>query len=113
MLDAEGQPILVNREQIEQEVNNLAKQGLRVLAFAKEACDLPGLARSSRYRNRANFFRLAGHDRSAVQQRSKQYTCQSAGIQVKMITGDHVRCTGDRASDWFEKESASSGVHWQ
>jgi len=36
MLDAEGQPILVNREQIEQEVNNLAKQGLRVLAFAKK-----------------------------------------------------------------------------
>jgi len=30
------QPILVNREQIEQEVNNLAKQGLRVLAFAKK-----------------------------------------------------------------------------
>lgn len=36
MLDAEGQPIEVNREQVEQEVNNLAKQGLRVLAFAKK-----------------------------------------------------------------------------
>jgi len=33
-------------------VNNLAKQGLRVLAFAKEACNLPGLVRSSRHRNR-------------------------------------------------------------
>lgn len=92
MLDAEGQPIEVSREQIEQEVNNLAKQGLRVLAFAKKSV--------ATYQNSLDhpdidtkliFLGLQGMiDPPRPEAIKAVHACQSAGIQVKMITGDHV-----------------------
>lgn len=92
MLDTEGQPILVNREQIEQEVNNLAKQGLRVLAFAKkpvatyqDSLDHPDIETG------LIFLGLQGMiDPPRPEAIKAVHACQSAGIQVKMITGDHV-----------------------
>jgi len=92
MLDAEGQPIKVNREQIEQEVNGLAKQGLRVLAFAKkpvatyqDSLDHPDIETG------LIFLGLQGMiDPPRPEAIKAVHACQSAGIQVKMITGDHV-----------------------
>jgi len=92
MLDAEGQPIKVNREQIEQEVNGLAKQGLRVLAFAKkpvatyqDSLDHPDIETN------LIFLGLQGMiDPPRPEAIKAVQACQSAGIQVKMITGDHV-----------------------
>ena len=92
MLDTEGQPIVVNREQIEQEVNNLAKQGLRVLAFAKkpvatyqDSVDHPDIEKG------LIFLGLQGMiDPPRPEAIKAVQACQSAGIQVKMITGDHV-----------------------
>ncbi len=91
MLDAEGQPIEVNREQIEQEVNCLAKQGLRVLAFAKKSAAYEDSVDHADIETGLIFLGLQGMiDPPRPEAIKAVHACQSAGIQVKMITGDHV-----------------------
>ncbi|XWK87773.1 MAG: HAD-IC family P-type ATPase [Phormidium sp.] len=91
-LDAEGKETSVNHEVIEQRVNDLAKNGLRVLAFAKkpvpmsqERVDHPDIETG------LIFIGLQGMiDPPRPEAIAAVHACQGAGIQVKMITGDHI-----------------------
>ncbi|MFB2879254.1 cation-translocating P-type ATPase [Floridanema aerugineum] len=91
-LDAEGNATYVNHEVIEQRVNELAKNGLRVLAFAKklvpptqESVDHPDIETG------LIFIGLQGMiDPPRPEAIAAVHACQGAGIQVKMITGDHI-----------------------
>jgi len=83
---------LLVRSQIEQEVETMARQGLRVLAFAKKA--VPKAQQSidhSDIETGLTFLGLQGMiDPPRTEAIAAVRSCQSAGIQVKMITGDHV-----------------------
>lgn len=92
MLDAQGQAIVLDAAQIKQEVDDLAGQGLRVLAFAQKtaatqqhAIDHEDIATG------LVFLGLQGMiDPPRPEAIAAVHACQSAGIQVKMITGDHI-----------------------
>ncbi|BAY64313.1 ATPase, E1-E2 type [Calothrix brevissima NIES-22] len=91
MLDTEGKAIALNPEIIHQEVDIMANFGLRVLAFAKKS-----LANGQNSINRADiendlvFLGLQGMiDPPRTEAITAVAACQDAGIQVKMITGDH------------------------
>ncbi|MBD2195945.1 MULTISPECIES: cation-translocating P-type ATPase [Calothrix] len=91
MLDTEGKAIALNPEIIHQEVDVMANFGLRVLAFAKKS-----LANGQNSLNRADiekdlvFLGLQGMiDPPRTEAIKAVAACQNAGIQVKMITGDH------------------------
>ena len=107
MLDPDGQPIVVNREQIEQEVNNLAKQELRVLAFAqKPVATYQDSVDHRDIETGLIFLGLQGMidpPRPAAIARSTSLpVCgYSSKDDYWRSRGD---CTGDRASNWFEKE---------
>lgn len=90
-LNADGQAIDLNQEQIEQVTNEMASQGLRVLAFAMKEI-------SAEYADIDHedinadliFLGLQGMiDPPRAEAIAAVRACQSAGIQVKMITGDH------------------------
>jgi len=90
-LDANGQKIDLNRQQIEQMTDEIAAQGLRVLAFAKKE-----ISAEHRDIDHADieadliFLGLQGMiDPPRSEAIAAVRACQSAGIQVKMITGDH------------------------
>jgi Ca2+-transporting ATPase len=91
MLNTEGQPVPLDRTQIEREANAMAEQGLRVLAFAKKSVtadqhslDHPDIEQG------LVFLGLQGMiDPPRPEAIAAVNACQSAGIQVKMITGDH------------------------
>jgi cation-transporting P-type ATPase F len=88
--DFEGREI--DRSSIDQEVETMAKKGLRVLAFAKktmpksqQSIDHPDIEQG------LTFLGLQGMiDPPRSEAIAAVRSCQSAGIQVKMITGDHV-----------------------
>jgi len=89
--DANGQKIDLNREQIERMTDEIAAQGLRVLAFAKKE-----ISAKQRDIDHADieadliFLGLQGMiDPPRAEAIAAVGACQSAGIQVKMITGDH------------------------
>lgn len=92
MLDAQGQAIALDASQIKQEVEAMANQGLRVLAFAQKvasahqhAIDHEDIAAD------LVFLGLQGMiDPPRPEAIAAVRACQSAGIQVKMITGDHI-----------------------
>ncbi|MBD2204819.1 cation-transporting P-type ATPase [Calothrix sp. FACHB-1219] len=91
MLDTEGKAIAINPEIIHQEVDVMANFGLRVLAFAKKS-----LANEQNSINHADiendlvFLGLQGMiDPPRTEAIKAVAACQNAGIQVKMITGDH------------------------
>ncbi|WP_375510894.1 cation-transporting P-type ATPase [uncultured Nostoc sp.] len=90
MLDAQGQAPL-NAAAVEQEVGRMANQGLRVLAFARKEVTLQkrSLERHDIDRGLV-FLGLQGIiDPPREEAIAAVKACQSAGIQVKMITGDH------------------------
>jgi len=92
MLDKNGNPISINRAEVEQQVEFMAKQGLRVLAFAKKAV---GNDRNSVDHDDIEtdliFIGLQGMiDPPRAEAIAAVRNCQSAGIGVKMITGDHI-----------------------
>ncbi|WP_375471568.1 cation-transporting P-type ATPase [uncultured Nostoc sp.] len=89
MLDAQGQAPL-NAAAVEQEVASMANQGLRVLAFAsKEVATKRSLERNDIDQGLV-FLGLQGIiDPPREEAIAAVKACQSAGIQVKMITGDH------------------------
>ncbi|MGB3295751.1 MAG: cation-transporting P-type ATPase [Phormidesmis sp.] len=92
MMDEKGQPVPIDRIQIEQVVETMTAQALRVLAFAKKTVaahqhsidhdDLDtGLV----------FLGVQGMiDPPRPEAIAAVHACQTAGIQVKMITGDHI-----------------------
>ncbi|MDB9307029.1 cation-transporting P-type ATPase [Nodularia spumigena CS-591/12] len=92
MLDAQGEAEAVNRELIEQQVEALASEGMRVLAFAKKA--VPNKQNSLDHEDIATgliFLGLQGMiDPPRPEVIAAVRACKTAGIQVKMITGDHV-----------------------
>ncbi|MEH2332290.1 cation-translocating P-type ATPase [Nostoc sp.] len=90
MFDAQGQLARLNPAAVEQEVAGMANQGLRVLAFAsKEVATKRSLDRNDIDRGLV-FLGLQGIiDPPREEAIAAVKACQSAGIQVKMITGDH------------------------
>ncbi|MEH2291515.1 cation-translocating P-type ATPase [Nostoc sp.] len=90
MFDAQGQLARLNSAAVEQEVASMANQGLRVLAFAsKEVATKRSLNRNDIDRGLV-FLGLQGIiDPPREEAIAAVKACQSAGIQVKMITGDH------------------------
>ncbi|RDH50744.1 cation-translocating P-type ATPase [Fischerella thermalis] len=95
MLDVEGNLIPLDAETIHQEVDAMAHQGLRVLAFAKKTVpDVETLCTTSLQHadieNDLIFLGLQGMIDPPRKEAIKAFqACQEAGIQVKMITGDH------------------------
>lgn len=90
-LNTEGYPVPLDRAQVEQEANAMAEQGLRVLAFAKKpvAADQHSLDHPDIEQGLV-FLGLQGMiDPPRPEAIAAVRACQTAGIQVKMITGDH------------------------
>ncbi|MGF1480017.1 MAG: cation-transporting P-type ATPase [Cyanophyceae cyanobacterium] len=91
MMDGHGQRIALNFQQIEQAVETLAEQGLRVLAFAKK--EPPTHQHSLDHEDIEDlvFLGLQGMiDPPRPEAIAAVHACQAAGINVKMITGDHI-----------------------
>lgn len=91
MVNAQGQLEPLDRDQIERKAEAVAKQGLRILAFAKKL--VPANQQSLDHFDLNQGLVLLGLQgmidpprRTAI---PAVRACQSAGIQVKMITGDH------------------------
>lgn len=90
-LDSNGLEIVLNETDILAQADKMAAQGLRVLAFARgkkpseaKTIDHDGVARE------LTFLGLqAMIDPSRPEAIAAVKACQNAGIQVKMITGDH------------------------
>jgi cation-transporting ATPase F len=92
MLGAHGRAVPLSRAEIEHTVRTMAAKGLRVLAFAKRP-----VGASTRTVQPADlhdgliFLGLQGMiDPPRPEAVEAVRTCQTAGIAVKMITGDHV-----------------------
>jgi cation-transporting ATPase F len=90
-LGADGQTVPLDRAQIQRDVEGMALQGLRVLAFARRV--MPLETTSLRHKDVASdliFLGLQGMiDPPRQEAISAINVCQEAGIKVKMITGDH------------------------
>jgi len=92
MLDEQGQAIALDGNRIKQEVDEMAGQGLRVLAFAQKV--VTARQETIDHKDIATdlvFLGLQGMiDPPRPEAIAAVHACQSAGIQVKMITGDHI-----------------------
>ncbi|WP_310410201.1 HAD-IC family P-type ATPase [Chamaesiphon sp. OTE_8_metabat_110] len=92
LLDDRGQFATLDRARIERKVDEMAQQGLRVLAFAsKSVPTAPQPLAHSDIEQGLVFLGLQGMldpPRPAAIKAIR--VCQAAGIQVKMITGDHI-----------------------
>ena len=89
-LDADGKRVPLEREAVLADVKRLAAQGLRVLAFA--ACELPRGTSRLAHDDLADltFVGLqAMIDPPRPEAIAAVKACRTAGISVKMITGDH------------------------
>lgn len=90
-LDAQGNITPVNQETVNQQVDAMAEQGLRVLAFAYKS--VPNTQSSLEHDDiKAGliFLGLQGMiDPPRAEAIKAVKGCQQAGIKVKMITGDH------------------------
>lgn len=91
MLDKSGQAIAVDKKALHQKADEIAEQGLRVLAFAKKP--VPSHVNSLEREDIEEgliFVGLQGMiDPPRPEAIKAVAACQEAGIQVKMITGDH------------------------
>jgi len=90
-LDEQGKQISLKAAEIEEVADALAEKGLRVLAFAQKQIAKPAVALdSTMVESGLVFLGLQGMidppRREAIQ---AVQACQEAGIQVKMVTGDH------------------------
>jgi cation-transporting P-type ATPase F len=80
----------LDRSQIERAMQDLAAQGLRVLAFAKQEVPATQQQIDRVDLNGAVFLGLQGEiDPPRTKAVAAVRACQAAGIRVKMITGDH------------------------
>jgi Ca2+-transporting ATPase len=91
-LDAQGVSVRFARETIEQAASAMAAKGLRVLAFAKRIVDThKHTVHHTDLKEDLIFLGLQGMiDPPRPEAIEAVRKCQSAGIAVKMITGDHV-----------------------
>ena len=91
MLDPQGQLTPINPAAVEQEVERMAEQGLRVLAFAKK--EVAANRQSLDHTDIEDSLVLLGLQGMIDPPRQEAIAairaCQEAGIKVKMITGDH------------------------
>lgn len=89
---ADHESVLLNKDQINQEVNVMAAKGLRILAFACKI--LPTPIQSVTHTDVAEGFSFLGLQAMMDPPRKEVIaairTCKKAGIHVKMITGDHL-----------------------
>lgn len=92
MLDTQGQAIALDVAQIKADVEAMAGEGLRVLAFAQKTADPHRHAIDHEdIATDLVFLGLQGMiDPPRPEAIAAVHACQSAGIQVKMITGDHI-----------------------
>ena len=88
----DGAPTPLDPTQIEQVVERMAAQGLRVLAFAQKiAPDHQHSIDHDDIETGLTFLGVQGMiDPPRPEAIAAVHACQSAGIQVKMITGDHI-----------------------
>jgi len=90
-LDNTGNQVPLNSEAVQCQVDAMASQGLRVLAFAKTK--LPATTMTLRHEDIQSNLVFLGLQGMIDPPRPEAITavsaCQTAGIQVKMITGDH------------------------
>ncbi len=91
-LDPQGNPAQVDREQTHHQVDEMAHQGLRVLALAKKPVpESQNSVNHSDLESGLIFLGLQGMiDPPRAEAIAAVQACQTAGIQVKMITGDHI-----------------------
>ena len=86
------EPGLLDKARIHREVEEMAARGLRVLAFARKVGSVPG--QSVTHADVAEGLTFLGLQAMMDPPRPEAVVavsaCQNAGIQVKMITGDHV-----------------------
>ena len=89
---ADNETVLLSKEQINQKVNMLAAEGLRILAFASKVLTIP--IKSVTHADVSEGFSFLGLQAMMDPPRKEVIaairTCRRAGIDVKMITGDHV-----------------------
>ncbi|MBF2035262.1 MAG: HAD-IC family P-type ATPase [Leptolyngbyaceae cyanobacterium T60_A2020_046] len=90
-LNAQGQGSPLDQPAIDRAIHHMANQGLRVLAFAQKLTETPLTEIDHADLDRdLVFLGLQGMiDPPRVEAIAAVRACQSAGIQVKMITGDH------------------------
>jgi cation-transporting ATPase F len=87
--DRQMQPIALDKAQLQQQVEILATHGLRVLAFARGNHD-DNTVQHEHVRSGLTFLGLqAMIDPPRPEAAASIAACYQAGIQVKMITGDH------------------------
>ena len=90
-LSGVGEPVELDPERVEQQVQRMAEGGLRVLAFARVA--FPAEMDEICHENLETGLTFLGLQGMIDPPRSEAVTavraCQEAGIRVKMITGDH------------------------
>lgn len=92
-LDADGNLIPLDRPSIEAQIDAMARQGLRVLTFAKKRASAEQRSvNHTDLKSELVFLGLQGMiDPPRPEAIAAVHACQSAGIQVKMITGDHIK----------------------
>ena len=92
MVDSHGQVMPLKREEIEQAVNSMTAQALRVLAFAQKQVGAHQHAIDHEHIDTGLvFLGLQGMiDPPRPEAIAAVHSCQAAGIQIKMITGDHI-----------------------
>lgn len=90
-LGEEGKLVPLDKAGIREAVENMASQGLRVLAFARRhADDITGDLTHEHVRSGLTFLGLQGMiDPPREEAIQSVVLCRKAGIRVKMITGDH------------------------
>lgn len=91
-LDANGDRIPLDTNLIDQQVQEMAIRGLRVLAFARKIPSAPTSTVShADVKEGLTFLGLqAMMDPPRQEAKTSVHACQQAGVRVKMITGDHV-----------------------
>ena len=90
MLDADGLAVAVRNKEIELAARNMAETGLRVLAVARLAVGSARLLDPSASEAGLEFIGLVGMvDPPRPKAITAVRTCHAAGVEVKMITGDH------------------------
>jgi magnesium-transporting ATPase (P-type) len=91
MLDAKNNEVPVNQEAIIKQAEEMAKQGMRVLAFASlKLTDILDSLEHHHVQENLVFLGLqAMIDPPRQEVKSSIKKCHEAGIEVKMITGDH------------------------
>jgi Ca2+-transporting ATPase len=112
MFNASGEPVPVDNKLINETTDKMASEGLRVLAFAYTTYDKSKTTISQDDVGQGlTFIGLQGMiDPPRNEARVAVNLCQQAGIQVKMITGDHALTAATIASQLGIKGRMENGL---